>query len=1029
MNFSLPTLMLTVMMVFPVLAAEPLPPTMKKQSLTVTAAMRENARRNVERYPWAAARRDALLQRLKPWLELDEEALWKMLPSQGMPRSSPVGPVDVEPPGAEGKHLSSPRRYSRGMGRSYRYHIDPFQHPWKVQCNGSGLWYPANDFASYYESSLDNRRHFELGRGDEQFLVSQGDEGTQEWVDDGRGMEVKGVRFFPAAHYAFRLWTELIDVAHGLAELYTLTGEVAYARRAGLLLDRMADLYPQMDFTPWFKLGMEASTGESGLGRVQGCIWEAFTAQKLSLAYDWIFDALIADQALAEFSSNMAERYATGEKGSPDRIARHIEQNLLREFVVGVKDRRIRGNPGMHQYAMAAAAIALDHGVETTQLLDWLFEPDGGGLPQILIDGMSRDGLGTEAGLGYAAIPAHSLFGVAELLARYPSYQRGNLYQHYPKFRNALASGERVRVAGGANLHWGDGGRAQSIASRGFPAPLPMALKGYELRRSPENLREVLNAADHRPEAIPGDIYAAEPGAMVEEIRNAIRDFPGELWPLESFNSGGIGFAVLQSPHKENPRMVALNYGPMGRGAHGHGDRLGLHLISDGVYMATDLGYPTAAATQYPPRLGWSAHTVSHNTVMVDDQNMEIWSSFSGKTRLFAEAGPVRIMDIDGGGPDTLLGEGHSDRSSAAKPIYPQCRTYRRAVVMMDVDATRSYYIDLFWVRGGSKHRLIQNGGAPSATSDWPEWSEQKTGTLAGPKVAFGEFFDGKPRFGYMGSGFMYLDKVERARPDRPFYVDWAAVHPYAPTPGKPHFRVHNLTPLKEAALATGYPPQDGPKELRYLVRTVEKEEGDLETQFVSVMEPYNDKPFISELKVLKTEGETKGFALALEVRFHDGRSDLVLVNEEDGTLRSGQTTLKGRLGWLRRDQEGKVLQSAVIDAAELRHGETLFRPKVPVLSGKITAIDESDPDHVLLETTLEETPGRLVGQMIIVANRQRADASYRIIGVGPGGRLDIGPAALGELLAGPNESSGIIRNIAVGESFRIANAESFQSP
>ncbi len=991
-------------------------PSPKEKSVITTAAMRQNAVKNVERYPWARQERDQLLARLLPYIEASDEQIWALLPSQEVPRSSMISPDHLGPPGSEESHFEATPKASRGFGRKYRYHINPFTHPWKVQDLQSGEWYPKNDFAAYYQSALDGQGKFRFGKGDARFLKSDGHDSLGG--DDGSGAVSGDRKYFFAAHYAFRIWSELIDVVRDFAQLYTLTNEPLYARKAAILLDRMADIYPEMDYTPSYRMGMEASTGGSGLGRVQGCIWESWTAQRLSIAYDQIFDALVNDEELARFSARMSEKYQLGDKSNPRAIAGHIEDHLLREFVKAVKDGRIAGNPGMRQHAMAAAAIALDHGSETTKLLDWIFEPTGGKLSEILVDSMSRDGFGTEGGLGYASIPPKSFFEVARLLARYPQYPRADLFKTYPKLRNSLAAGERVRILDGSILHWGDGGRARAVGSHGYPLSVEMALKGFELYGQPDNKMELYNAAQGDPRRIPGDIYATHPE---EERARAIEVVKkGNREPFDSFNSGGIGFGVLQAPYRNHPRMIALNYGPMGWG-HGHGDRLGLHLIAHDVYMASDLGYPTKTGA-YPPRIGWTSHTVSHNTVMVNDKVMRRSSSFSGKTRLFAEAGPVRVMDIDGGGKATLRGKGHSHASSAPKRIYPDVRTYRRCVVMVDVDEENSYSVDLFWVRGGSIHRLIQNGGGTVVTSSEKGWKKQVGGTVAGENVPYGSFYDGPESWDYQGSGLMFLKEVERARPERPFWVEWKIEEPYRKMPAdfQAHFRAHNLSAIDEAVLANGEAPLGSGGELRYLHRT--RRGKDLQTQFVTVFEPYGKAPFIKACRLIGKGEEGGDFSAVLEIELMDGRRDQLAVTEEGGEISVGSLGLKGRVGWVRLDAKGALEAYSLMDAESLRwEGQTFA--SLPGSRGAIAGIDDSDPGNVIISTGLDSLPETVVGRYLIVENRQRADASYRIKAVLPGGRLNIGSAALDELHADrEDESKGFIQNIAAGDPFHIAN-------
>lgn len=980
------------------------PPSLKKASITVTAEMRAHAVENTNRYDWARQRRDTLQSRLKPYLEASDTWLRAQLPGQGMPRAWNMEASEHAPPESEETHFKAQAELSRGFGRKNRYHIDPFRHPWKVQSRGSGRWYPDNDFAAYYASGLDGDGKFQLHQADRSLLKTA--EGSL--IDDGLGVPSGGRQYFFAAHYALRIWMEWTDVTRDLAELYTLTNDPVPARKAALILDRMADLYPEMDFMPWYRHGMEASTGGSGQGRVQGRIWETFLAQRLSLAYDQIFDALITDPAIPAFFQG-----ADGKQTGRD-IAAHIEEHLLREFVRGIRDERLHGNPGMRQYAMAAAAVALDSGEETRSLLDWIYDPEGGNLPGILTDGLSRDGYGLECGLGYATLPTRSFFGVAQLLMSYPGSGRPSPFESFPKLANALSAGERVRIAGGSILHWGDGGKSMRIGDNGYPMPMEMAQLGFRLYGRPENLRELYLAAGRKPETIPGDIYARDPQAERTRMINAVEKFvTGGLSPQASYNSGGIGFAVLNARTRE-PQTVALNYGPMGWG-HGHPDRLGLHLVSHGAYMATDLGYPTLTGP-FPTRIGWSSHTVSHNTVMVDERSMEKDSSFSGKTELFAEAGPVQVMDIEAAGEKVLLGSGHSRRSSEAQPIYPGVETYRRCVITIDVDETRAYHVDLFWVRGGSVHRLIQNGGGTTVTSNALTWQKQSKGTAAGEEVSYGKFYDGPANWDYKGSGLMFLKNVEHARPQAPFSVDWQIAPPYHGE--RPlHFRVHNLGIVGEALLADGESPSRGPT-LRYLHRIVRGK--DLRTQFVSILEPYEGEPFIRSCRLLAT-GD---FAAALEITLADGRKDTLLVTENGGSFiaRDG-LALKGRLGWQRTGVKGNVTESVLINASRLDADGQTTTQKVASFEGKIAAIEDGNPEDIVIITDASDLPETVAGRYLIVRNQQRADASYRIEAVRNGNRLHLGRAALDEIHRDPSDfSKGYHQNIAVGDAFMIPN-------
>ena len=823
-------------------------------------------------------------------------------------------------------------------------------------------------------------------------------------MDDGTGVKIGKDKWFFAAYYAFRLWTKLIDVAEDLATLYTLTGDPAYAHKAGVLLDRMADLYPEMNYRPHYRLGMEASTGGSGKGRVQGCIWETWTAQKLSLAYDAIYDALLKDEGLVAFSKRMSDRFSTGDKSSPQTIALHIEDHLIREFIKGVRDGRIRGNEGMQQYSMAAAAIALDRTGETDEALDWLFEPNGGRIPYVLVELLSREGLSHESGLGYASIPARSFQDVAELLRGYERYRRHDLYVDYPKFRNCFTMCSKVRVLDRYSPNPGDSGKCMNMSTTGLTIPVGMALRGYQVYGGHDIAREAWFANGKKLKGIRGEIYDADPEAVLTRLKE---DLSRATPPLRSYVSGGYGLAAIQAPWRSKGRAALLYFGRMA--GHGHEDRLAIGLVAKDVVMAPDLGYPLYTG-HWPKRVGWTSHIVSHNTCMVNDRGPDR-SSYSGKTRLFAERDSVRVVDVDGG------------------RVYGNVRTYRRCLVMVDVDREDSYVLDLFWVRGGRNHRLIQNGGGPSVTHQGLDLKKQARGTYAGEDIPYGSFYDGPSNWDYDGSGFMYLSHVEKSKAARDFWVDWKIVEPRRRMPEgwDAHLRVHNLSAVDEAALCDGIPPEykGNPTKLRYLLRTRYGE--DRETQFISVLEPYGGTPFIKSARALREHAGADGFAAAVEVVLANGFRDVILVTENGGRIEAAGVSLEGRVGLARfRDDEPILL--TLVAGTQLRAASTEISLPCAAYTGRLASSDESDPSRTLLKLDTALPDGPLVGEYLLFENTERTDASFRIEERVDAHTLSIGCNSLVERFVDAGDyGRGVVRIIAPGDRYAIATSASWQ--
>lgn len=709
----------------------------KTASVFVDAAMRENARRNVAHYDWAQAYLEELQERVRPYMELDEAELWQLLPGQETGRSkrtysfhSAVSPHDMGCPQCYLNHggESIGRDQSRVtlLGRNVRtpasgrpitepHELDS-DRPWQVQCLRCETWFPKNDFAAYYESALDETGRFRIGQGDSRYLKPMdGVEGeARQWIEDGTGVVYDGHKWFYAGRYAHTLWREMPFMAKDMAILYTLTGDIEYARRAAIIIDRIADFYPEMDEAPSRELGMFTSYRQPG--RVEGRGWEyANLRRPVAKTYDYIFDAIREDPWIVEFLDRMSREHGGPDKRSFAAINDHWRKNLLIEFIgdiIAEGEAEARGRP---QTALAVAAVALADPERTPQYLDWLFEEKGGRLPHVLIEHMQRDGYNINSGLGYMSITPRDMYRLAEILSLY-EHGDYNLYAKYPNLLNGFTKHSRMRVLDKTFPAVGDGGSSMSMGRLRYP--MEMLLDGYRRFPSAAIAREIVlnNPGNWEQEILRMDIYAEDPEARVANIRAQAADDSA----LASFNSGGTGFAVLQAPAREYPRAAAIWYGRSGWPSHAHFDRLTLHLWAYGSVMMPDMGYPEYTGS-WPKYQGFTRHTISHNTLMINDTRQG--SSYAGKTRLFAGAGPLRVADIDGLGSVQPL-------RNWEQVVYNDVKTYRRALVMVDVNEADSYLVDIFWARGGDNHRLIQNAGSSVATVNGLNMASQKGGSV-----------------------------------------------------------------------------------------------------------------------------------------------------------------------------------------------------------------------------------------------------------------------------------------------------------
>jgi len=464
---------------------------------------------------------------------------------------------------------------------------------------------------------------------------------------------------------------------------------------------------------------------------------------------------------------------------------------------------------------------------------------------------------------------------------------------------------------------------------------------------------------------------------------------------------------VLQTAKADYGTAAYLYYG---RSIfHGHEDRLSFGIMSKHVVMNPDLAYPQYTG-HWPKRIGWVSHTVSHNTVMVNDKGQK--RGWGGKSELFEREGPVRLIIADGG------------------DVYDNVSTYKRALSLIDVSHDDSYVLDVFWARGGSNHRMINNGAAPDVTCTNLALERQATGTYAGPDVAFGEFYDGPENWDYDGSGFMYLYDVEKGKAALPFTIDWDLVDKRGNiAEGKdPHLRMYCLSEVDEVAIASGDPPRNSPgnpDSLRYIMRSRFGDE--LQTQFVTVHEPYEAQPFIKNVMALPIAShQGQGFVAAVQVELADGHRDVMILAEQPGVITAGDMTLDGRFGFVRLSPEGGVVFAKLVEGTSLAYGGFALSQSLAAFTGKLVSADDSDPDDVVLklDRPLQDqgvSAQGLVGRYIIFDNAERSDASYEIMAVRDDNTISIGDMTLIERFVDPEQyDKGVVYNVVPGEAYRI---------
>ncbi|WP_137290773.1 carbohydrate-binding protein [Natronorubrum halophilum] len=545
-----------------------------------TEAMRANAQQNINRYDWAASQRDNAVESADGYLERygpDLDSLWSLVTSQQVPR---------------GGGLSNERLVLGGDS-------DPgTDRLWKIETevddpHGDGkLTVPTNDFGAYRESGLDDRGLFDPELADDSLLVNEehpemgegwGVDDGWGWVDENDDLGMgEGNRWNFVAYYNhWFIWRPggIRRILDALVDAYLLTEESKYAIAGIVLLDRIADVYPEMTIADYQQNadGFWNSHGGRQTGRVIGSHWEGNLARNLLVAYDAFFPALdepsVADAVVSFLDEKTDEYPGLDDKDSVARIRENIEENYVKEIFPAAKASQIAPARGQLP-ALAISARVLDdtrEGGYTREAIEWIFQPGneyfdgnvwneepenwyttGGNVLAPIVDKCDRDGYWHEGSLGYNRIQMSSIRQVAENLQGYDGFDGADLY-HHPKFQSALKINSDLLLldefspALGDTHHPSGSEISQSGVSDGYK------VTGRSIFAQLWHYSNGYSTAGVR-----GSIYDAEPEGLAEEIQSII-DAEGPL-DLPSQNLAGFGFAALRDGENYTTESFGVTY-------------------------------------------------------------------------------------------------------------------------------------------------------------------------------------------------------------------------------------------------------------------------------------------------------------------------------------------------------------------------------------------------------------------------------------------------------------------------------------
>ncbi len=753
---------------------------------------------------------------------------------------------------------------------------------WRLQCPDCERWFPTNDWANDDFTSGD-------------------------YPDDGWGFPLGDAREDHAGWVAYYnhhiLWQYLGGELRRLSLRYLLFHDEQAAHRVGLLLARMAYVYPGMNMR-WQQV--DDHYLRAGRLLVDGNWERTQVLVPACRAYDAVWEYLGEDQALADFLHAKDPAIET-----PDDVRALIDVNLIQVFGFDWLRRELSGgNMGARERDLAYMAVCANMGPVTDRWIEELFTHayssglnKGGFDDETLINTMTREGPVWIAALGYAYGYLHSKSDMAEILARVESDEWGNrcdLYDEalYPKLRAEFDAWPNMIVAGQFAPNYGDSGSASggTLGARyasGIVANLKLPYMRAYRRWPTDTIARALYRAG-RPQI---DLF--EPNVWDQVVAHAERVGPAE--PLTSRVMDGIGFVFLESradaEELDQRAGLALRYG-YGRGHHHH-DNLNVEFFALGQDMTPELGYPCWA---HP--MGNTSFVAHHITGMIDRRGQYNGAISHGTLELFAGAPEASFADV-----------------SAQPDGFPN-RVYRRAICLADAPEGNVYVLDVLRLAGGTRRTWCFHG--PPAGGFESSLDFTATGDPALPLNAG------------LGRGLENnIIEPASAWADGDTWADWDYLDQDL------RLRVDLLGAAGRSYITARCAKPDIPP-LRYLFAEDEAEDG--ASEFVSVWQPYRADagPFVERVERLPVTGAAEGeFApVAVRVTLAGGQVDTFIYSlDPEAELTVGDLEFSGSFGYW-SELDGQPRAAHLVGGRYLRKGRTSLTIEEPRLQATVTDVD-----------------------------------------------------------------------------------------
>lgn len=890
---------------------------MKKRSTFFRKELTDKIRCNAE----GTLLKESILESAEKWKQMSNDSLWKSMFGSELKRSSMVLSYGWCPICKE------------TIGRG-TWICDPFDSPWKVYCPACGESFPKNDFEKFYNSGLDEHYVFKYELADRNLLYNEEASGPTDekyllYVDDGTGYKEGNERWaFIPTYLLNGIWKKHIFPAIvTLGRAYILTGDKEYARKCGILLDRVADLFPDFDF---YEQGIMYEEEKTSRGYVDYWCDTSLQLRSMLLAYDAVFDALKEDQDFISYVIEKSEKYKTPyRKKNFKDIQRNIEQRIFGDAVTNKW--KIEANYPWTEMVIAVSKMVLTNWPENPDDISrgvyntmwWAAEKD---LKAILEQTTRVDGLSGEKGLeAYSTI---ALEGAARLITLYNLYNKDALpgiIKKYPQFLQGIrffinawclnsfypGSGDcgylskqnrSIPVSSGYSSFESDSILTNTIlfSFEGFLWNL------YEITGDPDFIRFIYNADNYDiNKCFTTDFTLSDKPEDIQKKVIALMNEVGSELKQDSVNYEQWKIAILHSGQGKDKRCVYLDSDS--GGVHGHNDGMNIGIFAKGINFMPDLGYPPA----HRPG-GWSSKffywyrsAASHNTVIIDGKEHRdycyVQRDVEGGQGLMSESGETVLWGIGQWAKVVAIND----------PLIANAKRFERLIGMVDTSPDNSYFIDIFRVKGGTEHVKLTRGSVCDLELNnldmkpyTPEEDPYGTVFIRDENRAENFRYALDPDF-----KFVRDMKIDNNPPE-----NWKALWKYkdkykeslnTPEGRNIYLKYTDLTDNIKIisfksffdsyyAVKASYPEElkgskGHPEEMLPGVAVVREGDADLNSIFIGVFEPCEDKDVIDSMKkatILNKAGEIDTEAVGIEINTTDGCCDLIMAaNAEDKNI------------------------------------------------------------------------------------------------------------------------------------------------